>query len=70
MRKIKAKPLKRLHFKPSKDVAFVYCLPIEGVLYNQQQIEQHEKERAWGRLTARLRGEPVEPEPNYFGGAA
>lgn len=46
MRKIKAKPLKRLHFKPSKDVAFVYCLPIEGVLYNQQQIEQHEKERA------------------------
>lgn len=68
MRKIKCKPVKRLRFRPSNGVQFVYCLPLEGVLFNQAEYERREKEKAWGRLTARLRGEPVEPEPNYCEG--
>ena len=71
MKKIKPKPFKPPKIvKPSQDVQFVYCLPIEAMLFWQRQMEQYEKERALNRLTARLRGEPVEPEPDYFGGAA
>lgn len=66
MRKIKRKPVKNLKFKPD-NVEFVPCYPIEAILFNQRQAEQYEKQRAWGRLISRLRGEPVEPEPDYLG---
>ena len=67
MRKIKARPVKRLHFRPDKaNVEFVFCLPIEGALFNQQQCEEHEWQRAKERMWARLRGQPVEHEPNYL----
>ena len=67
MRKIKARPVKRLCFRPDKaDVDFVYCLPIESMLFNQRQCEEHEWQRAKERMWARLRGEQVEPEENYF----
>lgn len=68
MRKIKSKPFKPpRRFKPDKaDVEFVYCYPIEGMLFNQKQFEEHEWQRAKDRMWARLRGEQVEPEENYF----
>lgn len=68
MRKIKSKPFKPpRRFKPDKaNVEFVFCYPIEGALFNLQQFEEHEWQRAKERMWARLRGEPVEPEPNYF----
>lgn len=69
MRKIKFKPVKRLRFRPDKaNVEFVYCYPIEGALFNQQQCDEYQWQRAKERMWARLRGQPVEPEENYIGG--
>lgn len=68
MRKIKPKefkPPRRFNLNKA-DVDFVYCLPIEGVLFQQAEYERHDKENTWNIILANLRGEPVEPQPNYL----
>lgn len=70
MRKIKLKPFKppkKFKFKPSPDVEYVVCYPIEGALFDLNEFDRHDRERTWNTIMANLRGEPVATEPNYFG---
>lgn len=68
MRRIKARPIKRLTFKPPEGSIIRYVTPIEAAVMAQESYDEHDRRQTWATILANLRGEPV--KPNYFGGAA
>lgn len=67
MRKIKLKPFKPpKKFKPSPNVEYVYCYPIEGTLFDLNEFDRYDRQQTWNTIMANLRGEPVATTPNYF----
>lgn len=58
MRKIKAKPIKRLTFRPMKGAIVARVLPIEAALYLQERYDEFDRRQTWATILANLRGEP------------
>lgn len=56
MRKIKARPIKRLRFRPTADTVYVYVSPIEAAVTAQERCEEYDRQCTWATIVANLRG--------------
>jgi len=56
MRKIKARPIKRLRFRPAADTVYVYVSPIEAAVMAQERCEEYDRRQTWATIVANLRG--------------
>ena len=56
MRKIKARPIKRLRFRPTADTVYVYVSPIEAAVMAQERYDEYDRQRTWATIVANLRG--------------
>lgn len=68
MRKIKAKPVARLKFRPPEGTVITFVSPLEAAIMAQERYDEYDRRRTWATILANLRGEPRDPD--YFGGAA
>lgn len=56
MRKIKARPIKRLRFRPAADTVCVYATPIEAALMIQRGCDEYDRQCTWAAIIENLRG--------------
>lgn len=56
MRRIKARPIKRLKFKPPEGSIIRYVMPIEAAVMAQESYEEHDRRQTWATILANLRG--------------
>ena len=56
MRKIKARPIKRLCFRPTADTVYVCVTPIEAAVMIQESYDEYDRRQTWATILAKLRG--------------
>lgn len=56
MRRIKARPIKRLRFRPAADTVYVYVSPIEAAVMAQERYDEYDRQCTWATIVANLRG--------------
>ena len=56
MRKIKARPTKRLRFRPAADTVYVCVTPIEAAVMAQEHYDKYDRQCTWAAILAKLRG--------------